>query len=200
MRRSITVLAAGLVGLVAISPVIASADAPGRGSSPAAMEPTSSSTSPTTAAPYQAPTTSSSSPAPPAPPAPYQSPTTSSSSPAPYQSPTTSSTAPPSGDAAPPADNCVPATDRSPAPTEGTSEVFEAGEAGSVEVKRVSATDLAIGEVTPNDGWTHQITGASGPRVKVRFDHPSASPSRIRFAANMDDAGEEIHIRVTSCE
>lgn len=203
MRRSITVLAAGFLGLVAISPVLASGESTG-GDLPSAMEPTTSSSSP---APYQSPTTSSTSPAP------YQSPTSSTSTtmPAPDDDtappdddntapPDDDNTAPPDDNASPPADNCVPATEQAPAPAEGTSEMFEAGEAGTVEVERVSATELAIGEVTPKDGWTHQVTGPNGPRVKVRFDNPTASPSRIRFAANMDDAGTEIHIRVTSCE
>jgi hypothetical protein len=35
--------------------------------------------------------------------------------------------------------------------------------------------------------------------VNVRFTRSGQSPSLIRFAASMDQAGQEMHIRVTSC-
>jgi hypothetical protein len=75
----------------------------------------------------------------------------------------------------------------------------QAGEAGEVEIERLSETELRIADATPNDDWVHEVTSPSGPRVKVRFTRQGESPSLIRFAASMDQAGQELHIRVTSC-
>jgi hypothetical protein len=93
-----------------------------------------------------------------------------------------------------------PDTVRSPAPQVGDDpQAHEAGEAGTVEVERLSQTELRIAKATANDGWTQQVTAPSGPRVNVRFTRPGQSPSLIRFAASMDQAGQEIHVRVTTC-
>jgi hypothetical protein len=93
-----------------------------------------------------------------------------------------------------------PDTAHSPAPQVGEDpQTHEAGEAGSVEVERLSQTELRIVKATANDGWTHQVTAPSGPRVNVRFTRPGQSPSLIRFGASMDQAGQEIHVRITSC-
>lgn len=93
-----------------------------------------------------------------------------------------------------------PATDRGPAPQVGeAAQTYEAGEAGTVDVERLSETELRIAGASPNDGWTEEVRTASGPRVNVRFTRQGQSPSLIRFAASMDQRGTEIHIRVTSC-
>jgi cytoskeletal protein RodZ len=127
--------------------------------------------------------------------------TTSTSAPA---STTTSAAAadPDSGGSASPdpADNCAtPERTHAPAPAEGDSEVYPAGEAGEVEVVRSSPTDLEVGQVAAADGWTAETTEPSGPRVKVRFSDSANPSSKIRFTASMDQAGEEIHVKVTSC-
>ena len=94
----------------------------------------------------------------------------------------------------------APATDRGPAPQVGdAAQTYEAGEAGSVDVERLSDTELRIAQASPNDGWTEEVKVPSGPRVNVRFTRQGQSPSLIRFAASMDQKGTEIHIRVTSC-
>jgi len=74
-----------------------------------------------------------------------------------------------------------------------------AGDAGTVDVERLSPTELRIAKADANAGWTSQVTAPSGPRVTVKFTRPGQSPSLIRFAASMDQAGRIIHIRVTSC-
>jgi hypothetical protein len=66
-------------------------------------------------------------------------------------------------------------------------------------VSRTSPTDLEIVNATANDGWTAEVTTPTGPRVKVRFVDDANSASKTRFAASMDQNGEEMHIRVTSC-
>ena len=116
-------------------------------------------------------------------------------------SPTTASTAPGSGPGTGSSANCAPPeTDRAPAPQVGDAPSnHEASEAGEVQVERVSDTELRIAKATPNDGWTHTVTAPSGPRVNVRFSRSGQSPSIIRFAASMDQAGQELHIRITSC-
>ena len=68
-----------------------------------------------------------------------------------------------------------------------------------MEIQRSSETDLEVVEAMPNDGWAAQTTAPSGPRVKVRFTDEANPDSITRFAASMDDAGREMHIRVTSC-
>jgi hypothetical protein len=78
-------------------------------------------------------------------------------------------------------------------------QTHEAGQAGSVDVERLSATELRVVKATPNDGWTEQVAVPSGPRVTVKFSRQGQSPSLIRFAASMDQKGTMIHIRVTSC-
>jgi hypothetical protein len=83
---------------------------------------------------------------------------------------------------------------------EGDSETYEAGDAGTVEVKRVSQTEFSIGEVTPDAGWTYEITAPTAPRAKVKFTNSDGPPWIVRFAASMDQKGEEIHIRVTTCQ
>jgi hypothetical protein len=113
---------------------------------------------------------------------------------------TTATTAPRSGSGSTSANCAPPETDRNPAPQMGeAAQTHQAGEAGEVEVERLSETELRIVNATPNDGWTHTVTSPSGPRVNVRFNRSGQSPSLIRFAASMDQAGQELHIRVTSC-
>src|SRR5687767_10056243 len=113
---------------------------------------------------------------------------------------TTATTAPRSGSGSTSTNCAPPETDRSPAPQVGEpAQTHQAGEAGEVDVERLSETELRIASATPNDGWTHTVTSPSGPRVNVRFNRSGQSPSLIRFAASMDQAGQELHIRVTSC-
>lgn len=113
---------------------------------------------------------------------------------------TTATTVPRSGSGSTSANCAPPETDRSPAPQVGEgAQSHKAGEAGEVEVERLSETELRIASATPNDGWTHTVTSPSGPRVNVRFNRSGQSPSLIRFAASMDQAGQELHIRVTTC-
>jgi hypothetical protein len=78
-------------------------------------------------------------------------------------------------------------------------QTHEAGEAGTVDVERLSDTELRIAGAAPNDGWTEQVATPSGPRVTVKFTRQGQSPSLIRFAASMDQKGTMIHVRVTSC-
>lgn len=93
-----------------------------------------------------------------------------------------------------------PVTDRGPAPQMGEEpQTHEAGEAGTVEVERLSDTELRIAGAKANDGWTEQIANPSGPRVTVKFTRQGQSPSLVRFAAQMDQRGTMIHVRVTSC-
>lgn len=93
-----------------------------------------------------------------------------------------------------------PETNKGPAPQMGdAAQTHEAGEAGSVDVERLSETELRIAGATANDGWTEQVATPSGPRVTVKFTRQGQSPSLIRFAATMDQRGTMIHVRVTSC-
>jgi hypothetical protein len=113
---------------------------------------------------------------------------------------TTATTGPGSGSGSTSTNCAPPETDRSPAPQVGEpAQSHSAGEAGEVEVERLSETELRIASATPKDGWTHTVTSPSGPRVNVRFNRSGQSPSLIRFAASMDQAGQELHIRITSC-
>jgi hypothetical protein len=93
-----------------------------------------------------------------------------------------------------------PETNKGPAPQMGdTAQTHEAGEAGTVDVERLSDTELRVVGATANDGWTEQVATPSGPRVTVKFTRQGQSPSLIRFAATMDQRGTMIHVRVTSC-
>jgi hypothetical protein len=94
----------------------------------------------------------------------------------------------------------APATDQGPAPQMGEApQNHGAGDAGSVDVERLSPTELRIAKATANSGWVEQVTAPSGPRVTVKFQRSGQSPTLIRFAASMDQAGRIIHTRVTSC-
>jgi hypothetical protein len=198
-RRSIVLLTGGLLALAMAPPVFGAGDsdtpAPGQ----------SATTSSTTYAPPDSDssaTTATSAPG---------SPTTTTTEPdpgadSPEPDPGTGEPDPgtgepdPGADSPAPSDNCAtPETAHSPAPAEGASEIYPAGEAGQVEVSRTSATDLEIVDAVANDGWTAEITAPTGPRVKVRFVDNANSSSKTRFAAAMDQNGEEIHVRVTSC-
>ncbi|MGH9009648.1 MAG: hypothetical protein ACRDYF_07345 [Acidimicrobiia bacterium] len=93
-----------------------------------------------------------------------------------------------------------PDTNKGPAPQMGeAAQTHEAGEAGSVDVERLSDTELRIAGASANDGWTEQVATPSGPRVTVKFTRQGQSPSLIRFAATMDQRGTMIHVRVTNC-
>jgi hypothetical protein len=94
----------------------------------------------------------------------------------------------------------APEIEKGPAPQVGDApQSHEAGEAGSVEIERLSETELRIVKATANDGWTEQVATPSGPRVTVKFTRQGESPTLIRFAASMDQRGTMIHTRVTSC-
>lgn len=169
-RRFLFPLAAGVVGLVAISPVVA-AEQP----APAADSPAKATT--TTTAPEDDSGRGS--------------------------TPTTSKGSPDSGSGSGSRSSSVcdpPEINKGPAPQMGDApQTHEAGEAGSVDVERLSQTELRIVGATPNDGWTEQVATPSGPRVTVKFTRQGQSPTLIRFAASMDQRGTMIHTRVTSC-
>jgi hypothetical protein len=93
-----------------------------------------------------------------------------------------------------------PETNQGPAPQMGDApQSHDAGEAGSVELERLSAGELRVVKAAPNDGWTEQVATPSGPRITVKFTRQGQSPSLIRFAASMDQKGTMIHVRVTNC-
>ncbi len=184
-RRSIVLLAGGLLALAMAPPVFGAGDSttppPGQGAAATT----------TTTAPYAAaPTTTT---------APSSTATTATTMDP--DAPTTTTTAPDQASDTPaPSGNCsTPDTSQSPAMAEGASETYPAGDAGEVEVRRTAGTDLEIVNATANDGWTAEVTAPTGPRVKVRFVDSANTSSKTRFAASMDQNGEEMHIRVTSC-
>ena len=93
-----------------------------------------------------------------------------------------------------------PETKQDPAPQMGDAPTtYEAGEAGTVDVERLSDTELRVAGTAANDGWTEQVATPSGPRITVKFTRQGASPSLVRFAASMDQKGTMIHVRVTNC-
>ena len=189
-RRSLFPLAAGLVGLVAMSPVLAAEQ-----SAPAANTPARATTTTTAPEDDSSPastTTTGKSPA---------STTTTGKSPA---STTTTGKSPAgTGSDSGGRSSSVcdpPEINKGPAPQMGEApQTHEAGEAGSVDVERLSETELRIVGATANDGWTEQVATPSGPRVTVKFTRQGQSPTLIRFAASMDQRGTMIHTRVTSC-
>lgn len=181
-RRFLFPLAATVVGLLAFTPGLAGH--PARSAAEAAA---AKSTTTTTAADDGSGSSSSTS-------------TTSTTIRKGASTSTTATTGTGSGSGSSSANCAPPKTDRAPAPQEGDPPVAHpAGEAGEVEVERLSSTELRIANATPNEGWTHTVTSPSGPRVNVRFTRPGRSPSLIRFAASMDQAGQQLHIRVTAC-
>lgn len=206
-RRFLFPLAAGIVGLLAFSPVLAAQPFPAAEQGPAKATTTTAPADDSGAAdpsdPDSGPADSGSSDPDPA--GPDSSSTTASTGKGSSTTATTrkggssATTAPGSGSGS--STDCgQPDTAHSPAPQVGDDpQAHEAGEAGTVEVERLSQTELRIAKATANDGWTHQVTGPSGPRVNVRFTRSGQSPSLIRFAASMDQAGQEIHVRVTTC-
>ena len=64
---------------------------------------------------------------------------------------------------------------------------------------RASASDLKVANVTANAGWTYKVVSPSGPRISVRFINQADPSSAVHFAAQMDQAGRDIHVRVTTC-
>src|SRR5437763_6448486 len=208
-RRFLFLLAAGIVGLVAISPACAAGTSPAKpGKSPSKATSTSAApdsgsasngadTAPTTAGKGNSTTTTAAPGNGSAPgggqgqgPEPGQG-----QGPEPGQGGGGSAGAPGSSS------NCAPPqTDQGPAPQVGEApQNHAAGDAGNVDVERLSPTELRVAKATPNDGWQQQVTAPSGPRVTVKFARPGSSPSVVRFAASMDQAGRMIHIRVQAC-
>ena len=213
-RRFLFPLAAAVVGLVAISPVFAAEPSPSKaGSGPAKATTTSSpkggsagagasSTTANTAGTDSSATTGSSTDGKGNTPPPTSGPGSSGSAPS---GPGSSGSAPPpsqgGGGAPGSSSNCAPPqTDQGPAPQVGQPpQNHGAGDAGNVDVERLSPTELRIAKVNPNNGWNQQASAPSGPRVTVKFTHPGGSPSIVHFAASMDQAGRVIHVRVQSC-
>lgn len=169
-RRFLFPLAAGVVGLLAISPVFAAEPSPAKAGS----------------GPGRATTTTANNP-----PA-----TTGNTSPsAPPQQP-----GPPAHSGGSSSQCGAAQTDQGPAPQAGEApQNHSAGDAGTVDVERASPTDLRVAKANPNNGWQPEVTAPSGPRITVKFTHPGGSPSIIHFAATMDQAGRMIHTRVQSC-
>jgi hypothetical protein len=198
-RRFLFPLATGVVCLVAMSPVLAAEQsAPAAGKSPAKATTTTASPDDSGANPDdpgadpgtdpdREPGTPDDS-----------SPTTATSGKGPT---TTTGKGSGSGGAQRSTSMCdQPETAKDGAPQVGDAPMsFEAGEAGSVDVERLSETELRVVSATANDGWTEQVATPSGPRVTVKFTRPGQSPQLIRFAASMDQKGTMIHTRVTSC-
>jgi len=176
MRRQFAVLcAAGCLGLVAFSPVLA---ASASSSTVAAKKPPKSSASSSS-------TTSTSGKA-----ASKKSSTT----------PTTASQGTPSQGSPSQSSACgTPQTAHEPAPAQGASQNYPAANAGAVDVQRASQSDLKVANVTANSGWTYKVITPSGPRISVRFIDQATPSSAVHFAAQMDQAGRDIHVRVTNC-
>ena len=199
-RRFLFPLAAGIVGLVAISPILADPpSASAAGTKPKPTKATTSTTSADSASNSGADSgtnqgNGSGSGA-----------ADSSSSSGPNgkggSTGTSATTAPGSGAGHTSSTTCnPPETNQGPAPQMGEpAQTHEAGPAGTVDVERLSETELRIAKATPNDGWVEQVSAPSGPRVTVKFTRQGQSPTLIRFAASMDQKGSMIHIRVTSC-
>ena len=126
---------------------------------------------------------------------------------APSSGDSTATTAPPSGSpggtggAPGSTSSCAPPqTDQAPAPQVGEpAQNHAAGDAGTVDIERLSPSELRIAKVNANNGWQETVTAPSGPRVTVKFTRSGASPTLVRLAASMDQAGRMIHIRVQSC-
>ena len=182
-RRFLFPLAASVVGLVAISPVLASDQ-----STPAAYMTPAKATTTTMADDHPA--------------APDDDSGSTTEDPGKGSSDSTATTGKSSGSGSQRSTSVCdpPATEKGPAPQTGDApQTHQAGEAGSVDVERLSETELRVVGATANDGWTEQVATPSGPRVTVKFTRQGESPTLIRFAASMDQRGTMIHTRVTSC-
>ena len=192
-RRFLFPLAAGILGLVAISPALASeSKAPGKNSAPAKASTTTTSASTDSGDPGDSGDPSSD------PSADSEGKNGSSGD---SGSGSGSGSDPGSGGGQRSSSVCdPPATEQGPAPQSGdAAQTHEAGEAGSVDIERLSDTELRVAGANANDGWTEQVATPSGPRITVKFTRQGQSPSLIRFAASMDQKGTMIHVRVTSC-
>jgi hypothetical protein len=185
-RRFLFPLAAGIVGLVAISPAFAteSKKAPGKSSAPSKATTTSSTSN--SGAPDGNGSASDGS---------------GSAGNNDSKNGSSGNSAPGSGGGQRSSTVCdPPETNQGPAPQMGDApQSYESGEAGTVDLERLSDTELRVVKATPNDGWTEQVAAPSGPRVTVKFTRQGQSPSLIRFAASMDQKGTMVHVRVTSC-
>src|SRR5258705_7337438 len=213
-RRFLSPLAVGVVGLVAISPVLAGAEpsTPTGAKGPAKATTTTSSMGATSSTMSGSGSGSSSGSGPGG--GSGASPTTATSgstdsngasgstdssgttatTAAPGRGGSTATTAAPSGSGSgggSSTSTCgAPATDQGPAPQMGEApQNHGAGDAGNVDVERISPTELRIAKATANNGWMQQVTAPSGPRVSVKFTRQGQSPSLIRFAASMDQGG-----------
>lgn len=183
-QRTLAALATGAVGLAALAPAFAA-----EGQPPAPPEDTTTSSSGPGSPPPTASTSSSSS-------------TSSTSAPGPSSTTaTTSDTAPPSDSTSPSAGSaCADTKEQVPAPEQGASETFDAGEAGTVEVGRASPTELQVLGTVPNDGWTEKVATPTGPRIKVKFTNESAPDQIIRFAASLNSDGTQLRLKVSDCD
>jgi hypothetical protein len=189
-RRILFPLAAGVIGLLAISPVLAAESKnPDKSSAPAKATTSSTSADPGDSADSGDPGNDPSA--------------DSGDKDGPSGSNSGSDSGSGSGSAGGQRSTSVcdpPETKQDPAPQMGDAAMtYDAGEAGTVDVERLSDTDLRVAGAAANDGWTEQVATPSGPRVTVKFTRQGQSPSLIRFAASMDQKGTMIHVRVTSC-
>jgi hypothetical protein len=198
-RRFLFPLAASVVGLVAISPVLAAGQsAPAANKSPAKATTTTMPPDDSSGSPSDSPGDSTGDPSADS----GADPDAGSSTETTRRGSSTATTGSGSGSApSRSTSECdTPEINKGPAPQVGDApQTHEAGEAGSVDVERLSETELRIVTASANDGWTEQVSAPSGPRVTVKFTRQGESPTLIRFAASMDQKGTMIHTRVTSC-
>jgi hypothetical protein len=86
------------------------------------------------------------------------------------------------------------------APAIGSTNKYQAGEGGSADVTRSAQTELKVGNVTPSPGWTDIVFTPSGQNVRVKYTEGANPHHYVHLVVSLNNAGTEIHVRVTSCK
>lgn len=73
-------------------------------------------------------------------------------------------------------------------PAVGATATFQAGNAGSVSIKRTASTTLTVVSTSAAIGWTSSVTSASGRQVTVIFNN-STTGEKDTFSASLDSKG-----------
>lgn len=94
---------------------------------------------------------------------------------------------------------CDPAIkNKATAPVINATATYQAGNAGSVIIKRTDATTLTVSSTKASAGWTATVTVASGHRVKVSFADTTTRELQ-HFGIGLSARGTFVMVSTSHC-
>jgi hypothetical protein len=82
----------------------------------------------------------------------------------------------------------------------GSTNKYQAGAGGVADVTRSGQAELKVAGVTPTAGWTDIVFTPTGQDVRVKYTDGANPHHYVRLVVSLNNAGTEIHVRVTTCQ